>query len=52
VSNGKCLEQSGPFSLGSISKAAVPIGERSSQFAPPEAQNAQLEFYGGELFGG
>jgi len=52
VSNDKCLEQSRPFPLGGISKAAIPIGQRGSQFAPPEAQNTQLEFYGGELFGG
>ena len=52
VSNDKCLKQSGPFSLGSVSKTAVPIGERGSQFAPPEPQNTQLEFYGGEPLGG
>src|ERR1700687_1464301 len=35
-----------------MSKTAVPIGKRGLQFAPPEAQCAQLEFDGGELVGG
>jgi hypothetical protein len=52
VSNDKCIKQSRPFTLWGISKAAIPIGQRGTQFASPEAQNAQLEFYGGELFGG
>jgi len=49
VSNDKCLKQSNALSSGSITEAAVPIGKRGLQFAAPEAQNAQLEFDGGEL---
>jgi len=51
VSNDECIKQAGPFPSGSISKAVIPIGKRGPQFASPEAQSAQLEFYGGELVG-